>query len=103
MTKVDQRAKYYRVLVEGKNILFHDTETPVLRRVGFYTTRFVKASDPDTAATQATALAARELDEARPMNEVSNAPTMAAIEVEEVPLERVEEVKGFTFFLEESN
>jgi hypothetical protein len=96
-------ARYFRVLIEGKNVLLKDVDTSVVERLGFYTTRFVKAANPTMAAAEAIALTRKELEGTGTLNEPSNAPMMEAIEVEEVARGRAKQVKGFTFFPDGTN
>lgn len=93
----------FRVLIKGSNILLRDVETSQVERLGFYTTRFVKAPDAERAKVEAFANAEKELNENGPLNEQTDPPVMEAVEVEEVPRELAEDVRGFTFFPDETS
>jgi hypothetical protein len=89
---------HYRVLLRGENFLINTDEKATL--FGFYTTRFVKANDPEEAELLAVDLI-RQDDSLRKtvLNEQSDPPMIFAKEIAEVDPDDVpESVGGYTFF-----
>lgn len=75
--------KKYRVLVRGENFLMH-LQT-VDRKVGFYTTQFVEAEDPEQAEFAAMdALRAHPSLSGKVLNDRSDPPMIYADEIEEL-------------------
>lgn len=98
MPRLSRDTRCFRVLVKGRNVFLKDVQTSSLERLGFYTTRYVTASNVAVAVAEATARVTEELAEVGISNDPSDSPILEADEVEEVARGRAEEVKGFTFF-----
>jgi hypothetical protein len=90
----------YKVFIQGRNYLLRiDTE---IRRVGFFTTRWIDSSDTENAKIQAIELIQNELRDLV-LNEESNPPTLL---VERVSVVEASEHSssaggGFTWYLED--
>lgn len=85
----------FRVLLRGESFrMLFDGEP---QRVGFYTTRFVEASDPEEAENRAVQLL-REDEWLRGavLNERNDPPMLYAEEIE--PVSRLEKASGYVFF-----
>jgi hypothetical protein len=93
--------RIFRVLVKGKNVLLREAETRRVDRLGFYTARVVKAANGVEAGEMAKALVAEALAKIELLNAPSDGPSLEVDEIEEV--DTLEEVIGFTFFLEKEN
>jgi hypothetical protein len=92
------RLKNYRVLIKGHNVLLRDVGSGKMERLGFFTTRFVKAPDQASARERAKALVAEAVAAIEPLNDPSDGPTLEVEEIQET--KRLDEVEGFTFFAE---
>jgi hypothetical protein len=94
----------YRVLLEGRPVLLTDAETQEILRLGFFTTRWVRADSPDAACRKARELVVQAL-EAKGTKNPPDEPTVITVsEVVEVGwLERLRRASGigFLFFPEE--
>ena len=95
------KTRKFRVLIKGHNVLLRDVDTGVTERLGFFTTRFVKARDEEAAEQKARTLVADAVAAIEPLNDPADGPTLDVEEIEEV--DEVREVKGFTFFPESGN
>jgi hypothetical protein len=86
---------HYRVYLRGENFLLVIDGTPT--RLGFYTTRFVQASDRDGAELLAVDLIRRELEN-RIRNERSDSPMIFAEKIDVVDGVVPQISSGFAFF-----
>lgn len=92
----------YKVMLNGCN--FRITLEGTVQRVGFYTTRFVEASDPEQAELQAVSLVKNDEElRAAVRNEPDDPPTIHLEEIVEVA--DFEDVQvpgaGYSFYVEE--
>jgi hypothetical protein len=86
----------YRVLLRGQNVWMRIEGKP--RRMGFFTTRFVEASDAERAGPVAVA-ALRDEERLKPLNEAGDPPEVFCDEVEEVsPADVADGGRGLAFF-----
>ncbi|NVD73359.1 hypothetical protein HUX88_22880 [Duganella sp. BJB1802] len=95
-----KRKKKYRVLVEGTNLLM---EMQGIERLGYFTTRYVEAMDPDEASEYALDLVRNELNSTGALlNNVNDPPVAIVSEIEQIGSFRGIDVPGmgFTFFPE---
>jgi hypothetical protein len=92
--------KKYCVLLEGGNVLM---ELNARTRLGFFTTRYVKAKDMDEAAEQSLEIVRKELGlTGALLNTEDDPPTLTVSEINEVGyFSNVRGPgRGFTFFSE---
>jgi hypothetical protein len=90
---------HYRVLLHGRNfwLQFEDRR----ERMGFFTTRFVEARNPEKAEHAALDLLRGE-GKLHPLNDRRDPPRIFIDEIEEVdPADVPPVVHSFTFFLDE--
>lgn len=91
--------KKFRVLLRGENFRMNFEGT--VKRLGFYTTRFVEASDDDTAG-QSAVESVRKDDQLRQavLNDRSDPPMIFAEEIEELASFGPDDgpSRGFTFY-----
>jgi hypothetical protein len=96
--------KKYRILINGRNFIL-DMGDGVAKH-GFYTTRFVEASDSDDAEFKAMA-SIRKRDDIKPMlrNAAGDLPMLYAEEIQEIEsFEGVENLEqGFAWYREGGN
>jgi len=89
--------KHFRVFLRGANFLltFDGQQT----RMGFYTTRFVQANNPEGAELLAVDLLRSDKTLRRAANLKTDPPMIFADEIAEVAADDVPDVSsGFTFF-----
>ena len=92
-----QRMKHFRVSLRGENVLLTFDGQPT--RMGFYTTRFVQANNPEGAELLAVDLIRSDKRLRGAANLRSDPPMISADEIDEVASEDVPEITaGFTFF-----
>jgi len=70
------------------------------KRMGFFTTRFVEAKNPDEAELAAVDLLRSE-GKLKPLNDPSDSPRVFASEIEEIEESDIPPVGGFAFFPDE--
>jgi len=100
VTRSDDKPKrQYRVLLNGSNFWLQIDGTP--KRMGFYTTRFVEAVDPERAGDAAIELLRAE-GKLKPLNDRTDPPRVFAEEIDEVGTgDTPAVVPGFAFFTDE--
>jgi hypothetical protein len=88
----------YSVLIEGENVLM---DLQGVQRFGFFTTRYVKAADVESASQRAVDLAREELLSAGLLlNERGDNPLITVSEIRQIKTFNGASVpgKGFTFY-----
>jgi hypothetical protein len=87
----------FRVVIEGGNVMLRMEGS--IRRMGFYTTRFVRASDSEEAGAVAVRQARHDLG-ALALNEPEDPPAVSVQAIESIPFEEVPTVpsQGFVWF-----
>jgi len=87
----------YRIIIEGRNLLMNvDGQQD---KYGFYTTRWIRAAEPNNAKQKATALVASELI-AYKLNGVDDPVTLTVVEVGKMRWPFHRRGSGFSFFPE---
>ena len=71
----------YRVLLEGRPVLLANAENQEILRLGFFTTRWVRADSPVEARRKARELVVRDLEAKGTKNTPDEPPTITASEV----------------------
>jgi hypothetical protein len=98
-SSVDTAMPYYRVLLQGENFWLQIEESQ--QRMGFFTTRFVKAETAEEAGKVAIDLIRSE-GKLKPLNHPDDPPRVVVNETEEVDQASVPSVvRGFAFFPDE--
>ena len=103
---VNSRAKKFEVFLEGTNVCLMIEGDPPNRRYGFYTTRWLEASDENAASETALRMVKLELDERKASGqEARDLPRIWVSEIFEVDTfkEIVAPGQGFTFFPVDDN
>lgn len=96
-----KRKKKYRVLIEGSNLLM---DVKGVRRLGYFTTRYVEGLDCEEAVECALDLVQNELSSTGALlNAIGDPPGIATSEVVQIDSFKGVGVpgKGFTFFPED--
>jgi hypothetical protein len=90
----------YKIEIEGRNYLIRFEAE--IKRVGFFTTRWIDTSDPESAKIQAIELVQNELRDLI-LNERSNPPVLLVQRVSVVDASERSSSKGggFTWYLED--
>ena len=94
----------YRVLLEGRPVLLTDAETQEILRLGFFTTRWVRADSREEACRKARELVVQDLKAKGTKNAPDEPTVITASQVVEVGwMEHLRRApgRGFAFFPDE--
>ncbi len=92
----------WRVLLNGRNFLLQTDGEP--KRLGFYTTRFVEAQDPEAAELAAVQMVRKDSAFQLVLNDRSDPPMIYAEEIAECVRSDSEYPNtGYSFYDEEDN
>lgn len=92
----------WRVLLNGRNFLLEFEGEP--KRLGFYTTRFVEAQNPEAAEMAAVQMVREDSTLQQVLNDPSDSPMIYAEEVTEATRQNSEYPNtGYTFYEEKND
>lgn len=93
----NQDDSYWRVMLNGENFWIRVEDQP--KRLGFFTTRLVRAASADEAESIAVQMIREDPDFLRPLNDVNDPPMIYMEEIVEVDVDEYNgPTDGYTFY-----